>query len=169
MTLEGNQAHTSQGALPVQARRTRTVTPAASYSNTSEALSTGEAHVGGEGQGFYQSQGTLSLAHTKVPDSQRKARAQQDKPHHSYKQLKSREPLLSVREPRGPSGGPVMGQSRKQFTARYSFCTRDRDLPRPFFAVSLFLFYISLRTRRIPRTPLGAVPLRVPSKYREKM
>lgn len=82
-TPEGNQARTSQSTLPVQARRTRIITPAASYSNTLEALSTREAHVGGEGQGFYQSQRTLPLAHTKVPDSQRKAWAQQDKPHHS--------------------------------------------------------------------------------------
>jgi len=58
---------------------------------------------------------TLSLAHTKIPDSQRKARAQQYKPHLLYKQLKSSEPLLSIREQRGPSGSPAQGQSRKQF------------------------------------------------------
>lgn len=97
----GNQTQVFQGPFPVESHRVCFLPPAVSRDNTSEVLSTREAHWR-ETQcpGFFLEAGimcTLCLARTKLYLLQRKADAQ-NKPHGLYKLWRHRKPHLSVRD-----------------------------------------------------------------------
>lgn len=118
VTSGGNQTHASQGTFPVQSTQDMLNSSSSKLQQHMRSLVHQGSSSGPRRPGFLSAVShtdTLSLAHTKIPDSQRQASAQQYKPHLLYKQLKNSEPLLSVREQRGPSGSPAKGQSCKQF------------------------------------------------------
>lgn len=131
VTSGGNQTHASQGTFPVQSTKDMLNSSSSKLQQHMRSLVHQGSSSGPRRPGFLSAVShtdTLSLAHTKIPDSQRQASAQQYKPHLLYKQLKNSEPLLS-----GNSGDLLEVQLRASLAssfkpAHYSFCTRDLSI-----------------------------------------
>lgn len=129
--IQGKQGTSFQIPLPVEAHSSHFTPPARSCDNTSEMLSPGEVHWRLSTH-FLLKPVTLCLAHTKIPNSRRKAGVQH-KPHCLYS-LGS-ELLLSFREWWEPFQNPsfqtpAKGQPCKQTSLRLAvtlLCTKGKQ------------------------------------------
>jgi len=131
-TSGGSQAHASQGTFPVQSHRTRLIAPAASYSNTCEALSTREAPLGQGGQRFYRGAVTETPSLWHIPKFQT-PRGKQGLSSINHIFYTNSWRAVSRSCQLGNSGDLLEVRLRASLAssfkpARYSFCTRDLSI-----------------------------------------